>query len=136
MSAAAPTPEPTGLSESQLRVLDELAAHENAADPGYVLRMNAPVRAVPDEGVDASAVASADGPAEVRGAAVARGRRRDVVVQLAVVAVIVALVLPLAWTVALLLTVALVVGPTYLVWKALRDGGLEPPTPRADPDRP
>ncbi|MCD2186135.1 hypothetical protein [Actinomycetospora soli] len=130
MSAAAPTPEPTGLSESQQRVLDELAAHENAADPGYVLRMNAPVRSAPAEG---TAEESRAGAVD---ATVARGRRRDVVVQLAVVGVIVALVLPLAWTVALLLTVALVVGPTYLVVKALRDGGLEPPAPRPDPDRP
>ena len=120
MSAAAPTPEPTGLSAEQRRVLDDLAAHENAADPGYVLRMNAP----------------ASGPDAAVESAVARGRRRDVVVQLAVVGVILALVLPVAWTIALVLTIALVVGPTYLVLTALREGGLEPPAPKADPDRP
>lgn len=128
MSAAAPTPEPTGLSEAQRRVLDDLAARENAADPGYVLRMNAPTSSAPA------------GPEEARSeavaATVARGRRRDVAVQLAVVGVILALVLPVAWTIALVLTLALVVGPTYLVVKALREGGLQPPTATDDPGRP
>ena len=127
MSAAAPTPEPTGLSEAQRRVLDDLAAHENAADPGYVLRMNAPDRAGPAPGADART--------EAVEATVTRGRRRDLVVQLAVVGAIVALVLPVAWTIALLLTIALVVGPTYLIVKALREGGLEPPAATGDPDR-
>jgi hypothetical protein len=129
VSAAAPVPEPTGLSEEQRRVLDELAAHENAADPGYVLRMNAPARPEP---AGATGVAWA----EAREATVARGRRRDLVVQLAVVGVILALVLPVAWTVALVLTVVLIVGPVYVVTRALRQGGLEPPAPRPDPDRP
>lgn len=124
---AAPVPEPTGLSEAQRRVLDDLAAHENAADPGYVLRMNAPVRRDP--------VAPEGAPADPEATAAARARRRNVAVQLAVVGAIVALVLPVAWTIALLLTAALVVGPTYLVLKAMRDGGLGPPASRADPDR-
>jgi hypothetical protein len=120
VSAAAPTPEPTGLSESQRRVLDDLAAHENAADPGYVLRMNAPVPDALPDGPGAAAVA----------ATVARGRRRDLAVQVAVVGVILALVLPAAWTIALVLTVVLLVLPSYLVLKAMRDGGLEPPARR------
>lgn len=132
---SAPTPEPTGLSESERRVLDDLAARENAGDPGFVLRMNHPERHdgdLPDEARpdDADAVTSA----------AARNRRRDRVVQASVLGAIVALVLPLAWTIALVLTAALVVVPTILVVRALRDGGLEPPSPRPDapapPDRP
>ncbi|MEJ2869896.1 hypothetical protein WCD74_19160 [Actinomycetospora sp. OC33-EN08] len=129
--STAPTPEPTDLTASQRQVLDDLAAHENASDPGYVLRMNAPVGRE-----DAPAGDSAPGVVE---GAVARGRRRDRMVQGAVFGVVVALLLPVAWTVALVLTLALVVGPTYLVVKALRDGGLQGPSsrpdPPADPDR-
>lgn len=117
---SAPTPEPTELSASERRVLDDLAARENAGDPGFVLRMNHPGHGLPDDARpdDADAVA----------AAVVRGRRRDRLVQASVLGAIVALVLPLAWTVALVMTVALVVVPTVLVVKALRDGGLEPPS--------
>ncbi|MDL5155206.1 hypothetical protein [Actinomycetospora termitidis] len=132
--STAPTPEPTELTPSQRRVLDDLAAHENASDPGYVLRMNAPVGR--EEAPDA------DPQAAVVGRTVARGRRRDRMVQGAVVGVVVALLLPPAWTLALVLTVALVVGPTYLVVRALREGGLqgppgrpERPGPPADPER-
>ena len=121
---SAPTPEPTGLSESERRVLDDLAAGENAGDPGFVLRMNHPGHGLPDEARpdDADTVA----------AAAARNRRRDRVVQASVLGAIVALVLPLAWTIALVLTATLVVVPTILVVRALRDGGLEPPFTRGD----
>lgn len=123
---SAPTPEPTGLSASDRRVLDDLAARENAGDPGFVLRMNHPERHVgglPDEALPDEA--RADSVA----AAVVRGRRRDRLVQASVLGAIVALVLPLAWTIALVLTAALVVVPTILLVRALRDGGLEPPAP-------
>ena len=134
--STAPTPEPTGLSDAQRRVLDDLAAHENASDPGYVLRMNAPVRpdtTVPD-GVDG--VVGADGRRATVEHTVARARRRDRLVQGAVVGVVVALLLPPAWTLALVLVGALLVRPSYLVLRAMRDGGLEPPSTRPDPTDP
>lgn len=143
---SAPTPEPTGLSESERRVLDDLAAGENAGDPGFVLRMNHPERhdgSLAGGGFPGEAGSDERLPDDARAdqvsAAVARGRRRDRLVQVSVLGAIVALLLPLAWTIALVLTAALVVVPTILVVRALRDGGLEPPSPRPDtpapPDR-
>lgn len=113
------------LSARERAVLDDIAGHENAGDPGFVTRLG-------------QAGAGGDGRLGTRLEVLARARRRDLAIQGAVVAGLAALLLPAAWFVAAVVTLVLLVVPLLLVVQACREahGTRERGDPRHGPAGP
>lgn len=103
------------LSEREREVLDHIAGSENAGDPGFVSRL----RAAP--GAPDAVAGMPPERVETRREALARARRRDLIIQGAVVVGLAALLLPAAWFVAAVVTLVLLVVPLVLVGLAWRE---------------
>lgn len=123
MSAVSPDdlpPEDSGaLSERERAVLDDIAGHENAADPAFVTQLRAPT---PTAGAEPPSPLPALSP-----------RARNLAVQAAVVLVVAAVLVPASWLATVALTV-LLVGPAALAIVALRRGAAGGPAPHPPDD--
>ena len=102
VSQSLPEPEPvpddrSALSPRERAALEAIAGHEDAVDPAFAARMRS---------------AEAGGPWR---------RHRDLAIQVAVVVVVAAFLLPTAWVFAAVTVVFLLVLPTALVLVALRE---------------